>query len=619
MITKEFMDYFVEKFKYCYELDSKWNKILFSAENGEKLVDLFFERSKEFRNAFSINEELIEDLKANIHDDLTSDEANILYDSLMSLYYDGYDDFVVLEIVFQPLVNYYRKKLNLNKLIPLLHAYAYEESRFYLESNITYNLDSLRYYYEIFSFQSQYDKITDRLSRLCFFKAYFNILASSLDLLKTDSMKYFQIRKRALGFWNSKIVQKLDGNDPEFSYFIDKITASIFEIDVLEKLPKTALDIIRVSLKEYDLSKKENPYLSDSLNSIRNKLDYYDKKISLMEFMDKLIILFENNYKLFLNNYESNEDAIDYLEACDGAIRDITAYYDDGLPNELKDKIIELVYTYKRLLAKLPYTYYPVEINTMVYEFYGECHKLLKSFEDKLDYILEDLMHRQAITCIHSNMVKNISVDIAECIIRKKPELFIGILDNKNIDEVLNNKDKIIDFVSKAAILHDVGKFTCADIINTQNRRLDDKEFKIIKSHPKNAKILLQDDKDFDEFYDVMSGHHKYYDGSYGYPAEFDNTKSKYRIVIDIVSIADSTDAATDILGRNYANGKLFVDLLEELKRESGVRYNPDIVNIISDDLELIEKLSDETTNGRVKVYEYVYSKYIKSKGDKLC
>ena len=605
------MDFFVEKFKYCYELDTRWNEKLFNAENSEKLTDLFFERSKEFRDAFSVNEEIINELKLNIHDDITPEEADILYDALMGLYYDGYDDFVVLEVVFAPLTNYYRKKQDLNKLITLLHAYAYEESRFYLESNITNNMEALRYYYEIFSYSNQYDKITDKSARMCFFKAYCNILASSSELLKTNCMQYFQIRKRALGLWYSKIVQKLDGKDPDFFYFIDRISASIFEVDTLEDLPANALEIIRVSLKKHDENKKENQFLSDSTNSIRNKLDYYDKKISLSEFMNKLIILYEGNAKLFSENYQDDDGAIDYLEACDAAIRDITSYYDESLSKKQRDKIISLVYHHKRLLSNLPYSYYPVEINTMIYEFYEASYELLKSFDDKLDYILEDLMYRQTVTCIHSMMVKNISFDIAEAVMDKRPELYVGVLDTKDKDEVISRREEILDFVSKAALLHDIGKFTCADIINTQNRRLDDKEFKIIKSHPSNARVLLSNDKDFDNYYDIMEGHHKYYDGSFGYPMEFDNTKSKNRFVIDIVSIADSTDAATDILGRNYTTGKLFIDLLEELKREAGVRYNPDIVDLISDDLALIDKLSNETTKGRVKVYEQVYHKYI--------
>ena len=161
MITKDFMDYFVSKFKYCFLLDNKWNQKIFSTEDDSALSDLFFERSKELRDAFNLNEEIIGELKLNIHDDLSEEEADILYNAVMDLYYTGYDDFIVLEIVFIPLTTYYRKTNNLDKLIPLLHAFAYEESEFYIESNYTNNQDSLRYFYEIFSFQTEYQHIKD--------------------------------------------------------------------------------------------------------------------------------------------------------------------------------------------------------------------------------------------------------------------------------------------------------------------------------------------------------------------------------------------------------------------------------------------------------------------------
>ncbi len=42
-------------------------------------------------------------------------------------------------------------------------------------------------------------------------------------------------------------------------------------------------------------------------------------------------------------------------------------------------------------------------------------------------------------------------------------------------------------------------------------------------------------------------------------------------------------DAATDILGRNYAKGKEFDRLFAELKEGAGTRYNPYIVRLIED------------------------------------
>ena len=45
---------------------------------------------------------------------------------------------------------------------------------------------------------------------------------------------------------------------------------------------------------------------------------------------------------------------------------------------------------------------------------------------------------------------------------------------------------------------------------------------------------------------------HKAYCGKGGYPAVFDNIGSPYKLIIDMASMADSTDVATDCISLNY-------------------------------------------------------------------
>ena len=81
---------------------------------------------------------------------------------------------------------------------------------------------------------------------------------------------------------------------------------------------------------------------------------------------------------------------------------------------------------------------------------------------------------------------------------------------------------------------------------------------------------------------------------------------------IDITIPADCTDAATDILGRNYAKGKTFSDVLKEFEQGAGTRYNPDIVECIKNDEKLIGELTALTTENRLEIYKTVYSRYIR-------
>ena len=91
----------------------------------------------------------------------------------------------------------------------------------------------------------------------------------------------------------------------------------------------------------------------------------------------------------------------------------------------------------------------------------------------------------------------------------------------------------------------------------------------------------------------------------------FLNTKSKYRIIIDIVSLADSLDAATDDLGRNYKNSKNVLEVIDEFILGSGTRYNPYLVEIIKNNEPLIQEFIAITKEKRP---HYMYQAYMESK-----
>ena len=61
----------------------------------------------------------------------------------------------------------------------------------------------------------------------------------------------------------------------------------------------------------------------------------------------------------------------------------------------------------------------------------------------------------------------------------------------------------------------------------------------------------------------------------------------------DLIKIADSIDAGTDVYGRCYREAKTLDTVLEELKKMAGTIYNPDIVNFIVNDEGLIKEIAN--------------------------
>ena len=95
--------------------------------------------------------------------------------------------------------------------------------------------------------------------------------------------------------------------------------------------------------------------------------------------------------------------------------------------------------------------------------------------------------------------------------------------------------------------------------------------------HPETGAKDLASVPDFACYADIAHGHHRTYDGTGGYPDDFDILHSPCRPVIDLVHICDCLDAATDYLSRNYHNAKDFDTVLSELadgRAHSIIRYH---------------------------------------------
>ena len=152
-------------------------------------------------------------------------------------------------------------------------------------------------------------------------------------------------------------------------------------------------------------------------------------------------------------------------------------------------------------------------------------------------------------------------------------------------------------------MLHDIGKCLITDVINQQWRRLCGEEQDLIRLHPDKGLMLVNEDRDFAPYFDVIVGHHKFFDGKGGYPVAFDNAKSPIKIIIDIITVADSIDAGTDIYCRNYARAKSFQELLQELNAQAGSRYHPGIVKLLNSNTGIQSHLEYITGEGRIETY----------------
>lgn len=216
----------------------------------------------------------------------------------------------------------------------------------------------------------------------------------------------------------------------------------------------------------------------------------------------------------------------------------------------------------------------------------------------------------QVTTYAHSIHVAKIARVLLDGVLKYKPELLKGVFGYKNTEEILKHKRTLRSFIFSAGKVHDIGKNAIVSVVNNEYLPLTDDEFDIIRLHPRLGEIFLRVVPGLEIFHDTTVGHHKWYNGKGGYPADFDNTKSPIRFLIDIVTLSDCLQAATECVGRNYRISKTFEVVMPELRAGAGTKYNPDLVALIDAYPKLAKKLHHLVENGWIEIYYRIYSRF---------
>ena len=300
-----------------------------------------------------------------------------------------------------------------------------------------------------------------------------------------------------------------------------------------------------------------------------------------LDLSDKLNCLLECVYFTDVSDLTFDAKRQTVLAYCDEIFADLAnLHYQNKMPNITRT--LEHIATYPRI------------------------HRYLQTAERKR--FLETLLfYSQPFTRAHSEMVALLSGTILRRVIEVRPDLLTGMLGYATAEQVQRDPQRMLDFMDEASRYHDLGKTRMPDIIRNDYRKLSDHEFDIIRRHSELGLEFLQVDSSLTELHDIVLGHHRWYDGKGGYPEYFDYTKSPYRVLIDILSLADCLEAATSQLGRNYRKNKHYDDVVAEFEAQAGTRYNPQLVDLLKTQPTLSDELRRICETGWEDVYYRVF------------
>lgn len=163
----------------------------------------------------------------------------------------------------------------------------------------------------------------------------------------------------------------------------------------------------------------------------------------------------------------------------------------------------------------------------------------------------------------HTARVTDLSLQIAQHLSQGNKEVF---------------NEKFLEDLHIAGLLHDIGKIGIPESILNKEGPLNDEERKRMQEHPTVGVTILQPIKELEVASLGVKYHHEKYDGS-GYPERLKG--NQIPLIASVISVADTFDAMTT--NRPYRKGLSKKEAVEEIERESGKQFNPQVAKAIAE------------------------------------
>jgi response regulator RpfG family c-di-GMP phosphodiesterase len=484
-------------------------------------------------------------------------------------------------LLYQKLLQWAKERLDDDKIIKYLYWCGI--TSYFLEKEQWEKI--FGYFNECASYLDRYHEFEDPETRRYIHRCFGNLPMALYAMGKTDDA--IEAEGKIFSFWNKLIFTGKDLEFPWLNFFL-----SVYNT-------KYAHEVKQVRAEPEQESKENIARILDTAMTI-NKLYHknreshsvfggsrYDFYLWEAQFFSGLISfdqLSENIQKrqALFSEDDYSADAVyantqlpSFLMFYASKMRKLADKKDEVLARESK-KLMQYI-------SLIPINYNPNEISERIQLIASNLSDILTPMEH-LDFVMKMTTFRHIPTYAHSIMVGKIAVCLTKYLVLKKPSCLVGYMDFKHVEDVINNADMLYNYAQTSGLCHDIGKITYIYNPFMLSRELTESEMEIVRKHANAGNLMLarsNSDSLYTDYSEVILGHHKYYDNSDGYPDDYSINRSSQTMMVDIITVADSIDAATDDIGKVYAEAKNLTTVISEIKADSGRRYSPAIADLL--------------------------------------
>lgn len=571
-------------------------------------------RTQKHQSIFEQNNQII-DAISGYFEQPTENIPGSAYDSLFTWiddsFFNNYIDVFLLEHFVDYLLPFYEAKADTARLLTLNHIAGFYNAEISRSYDPEAGARAVKYYKRNLDYAHHFASLdparsaaipTDYMN-LCYTLSALNVVSPSEALALTEDFEQFV--KDNQSFMSERLRERSQA-------YLDRLHSISFRIHV--GTATNEADSLAI-IKMYEHSPFKTLSLAE-MEDTEDSICYYHSKA----YMDEIPVdvAYHECDKILTSQLDrfSRNDTIDeslIQQISNNLITTVALMAESGAPEGMmKQRVV--FYTY-RLVELIQRTRIARDVSFFDYIISSlACDKNIVrhlSSDMKEQFMSELAVRSQLCTVVHVNVVENLALILFDALMRDCPEQFIGVMGCRTVDDLLANRSQLMRYLSMASLFHDLGKNQLTEIVDNDSRRLTQHERAIIERHPALALDYLDIDPMFKQYRDIALGHHKWYNGQGGYPAWFDNTASPWRPFIDLITLCDCMDAATDTMGRSYRKPKTLEQVLEEFRLDAGTRYNPIMVNALLSDHELFDRLNRVLSANRVQHVNSVRSRYL--------
>lgn len=207
---------------------------------------------------------------------------------------------------------------------------------------------------------------------------------------------------------------------------------------------------------------------------------------------------------------------------------------------------------------------------------------------------------------IHSQVVGIVAERFCEMILEEEPSFFDDIDFLKKIDDPEEKRQKILCYAMKCGVFHDVGKINFMNLYSRTARQWFEDEYEMAHLHTTVGQACLAARTSTDHYAAIALGHHSWYDGSKGYPADYKRLECQYRQMVDVIGLIDWLDNVTETDRLYTGVEKTFREAVEMAISLEGKRFSP-LLTARLRDKKAAGKLEKAFEEARYDAYHKLY------------